>query len=440
MNLATSVCSVIREGVTPVHAPLSALIHGSQPERLIVRATGSAHLSAAVPAKPAMDGALPPPLSLPQMIARSSSVVTVPVSRVARPAVAPLGTPPVSLPAVAPAIAPPSAPVIAPSLPPAVATTAVVATPDASVKPYALGGLAIAMIGSIGFSGKAIIVKLAYRYDVDAVTLIMYRMLVALVPFVAIALWAGRGKAPLSWKDRGSIFILGFTGYYLASFLDFLGLQYITASLERLILYLNPTLVFVFGLLWFGQRATRRQVIAIATGYAGMLVVFGNELSRAFAGSNVTLGTALVFAGAVSYALYISYSGALVSRIGSLRLVGWASTVACLLCFAQFLVLRPLSAALVPAPVVWLSLINGTACTVMPVMLLMIAINRVGSTAAAQASLLGPISTIVLGVFILDEAFTLWVAAGTTLVLASIWMLARKPASSAHHTSKSSRS
>lgn len=446
MNLATGVCSVIREGVTPVHAPLSALIHGSQPERLIVRATGSANHAAAVPSKPAMGSS--PPGSLPQMIARSSSVVTVPAPRVARsaiaPSISPLGTPPGSLPAL-PAIAPPIAPslppVIAPSLPATTATTttAVVETPAASVKPYALGGLAIAMIGSIGFSGKAIIVKLAYRYDVDAVTLIMYRMLVALVPFVVIALWAGRGKAPLSWKDRGSIFILGFTGYYLASFLDFLGLQYISASLERLILYLNPTLVFVFGLLWFGQRATRRQVLAIATGYAGMLVVFGNELSLAFAGSNVTLGTALVFAGAVSYALYISYSGALVSRIGSLRLVGWASTVACLLCFAQFLVLRPLSAALVPAPVVWLSLINGTACTVMPVLLLMIAISRVGSTAAAQASLLGPISTIVLGVFILDEPFTLWVAAGTTLVLASIWMLARKPASSAHHTSKSSR-
>lgn len=445
MNLATGVCSVIREGVTPVHAPLSALIHGPQPERLLVRATGSANHAAAVPAKPAMGSS--PPGSLPQMIARSSSVVTVPMpGRAARsaiapsisPSISPLGTPPVSLPAIAP-IAPALPPVITPALPPKATTTAVVETPAASVKPYALGGLAIAMIGSIGFSGKAIIVKLAYRYDVDAVTLIMYRMLVALIPFVAIALWAGRGKAPLSWKDRGSIFILGFTGYYLASFLDFLGLQYISASLERLILYLNPTLVFVFGLLWFGQRATRRQVIAIATGYAGMLVVFGNELSLAFAGSNVTLGTALVFAGAVSYALYISYSGALVSRIGSLRLVGWASTVACLLCFAQFLVLRPLSAALVPAPVVWLSLINGTACTVMPVLLLMIAISRVGSTAAAQASLLGPISTIVLGVFILEEPFTLWVAAGTTLVLASIWMLARKPASSAQHTSKSSR-
>ena len=280
------------------------------------------------------------------------------------------------------------------------------------------------MLGSIGFSGKAIVVKLAYRYDVDAVTLIMYRMLVALLPFLLIAYWSGRGKPALSWRDRAATFFLGLTGYYLASFLDFLGLQYISASLERLILYLNPTLVFAFGIIWFRHQVTRRQIFAIMTGYAGMLVVFGNEVS--IAGPHVFRGAALVFGGAISYALYISYSGALVARIGPMRLVGWASTVACMLCIAQFLVIRPLSAAWVPTPVLWLSLLNGTACTVAPVMLLMIAISRVGATAAAQASLLGPISTILMGTLILDEPITPWVGLGTALVLGSIWMLARR--------------
>jgi drug/metabolite transporter (DMT)-like permease len=280
------------------------------------------------------------------------------------------------------------------------------------------------MAGSVGFSGKAIIVKIAYQYGVDAVTLIMYRMLVALVPFVLIGWLAGRGKPALSWRDRGTIVCLGISGYYLASFLDFLGLHYITASLERLILYLNPTLVFVFGILWFGQRATKRQLLAIAIGYAGLLVVFGHELS--FAGADAATGTALVFASAVSYALYISYSAVVVKRIGALRLVGWASTVACILCIGQFLVLRPLSAAVVPSPVVWLSIVNGTVCTVAPVLLLMVAIERVGATTAAQASLLGPVSTIVMSSLILGEPFTGWVAAGTALVIASIWILARR--------------
>ncbi len=288
----------------------------------------------------------------------------------------------------------------------------------------ALSGMAIAMIGSIGFSGKAIIVKLAYRYHVDAVTLIMYRMLVALVPFALIAYWAGRGKAPLVWRDRVAILFLGLTGYYLASFLDFLGLQYISASLERLILYLNPTLVFVFGILLFGQRATRQQILSVAVGYLGILVVFGAEAN--LGGPHVLRGTLLVFGGAVSYALYIAYSGAMVARVGTMRLVGWASTVACILCIAQFLLVRPLEAALVAPEVLWLSLINGTACTVAPVLLLMVAISRVGSTAAAQASLLGPLSTIVMGAVLLDEPLTTWVVVGTILVLCSIWMLARR--------------
>lgn len=297
------------------------------------------------------------------------------------------------------------------------------ALPDPAAS-RALSGMAIAMIGSIGFSGKAIIVKLAYRYQVDAVTLIMYRMLVALVPFALIAYWAGRGKPPLVWRDRLAIVFLGLTGYYLASFLDFLGLQYISASLERLILYLNPTLVFVFGILLFGQRATRRQVLAVAVGYLGILVVFGGEAH--LGGPHVLRGTLLVFGGAVSYALYIAYSGAMVARVGTMRLVGWASTVACVLCIVQFLLVRPLEAALVAPEVLWLSLINGTACTVAPVLLLMVAISRVGSTAAAQASLLGPLSTIVMGAVFLDEPLTTWVIVGTALVLCSIWMLARR--------------
>jgi drug/metabolite transporter (DMT)-like permease len=390
---------------TPVHVPLSALLGGRQPERFRDRSEGRSEGRLAERNVRAVG-----------TVQRPAEVVAL--RSLARAAVAPAlggGIAPSRLPLVAPAPA-----VVAPA---SAVIGSAIATPAAA--PYAIGGLAIAMIGSIGFSGKAIIVKVAYRYGVDAVTLIMYRMLVAFLPFLIIAWWSGRGKPPLSWSDRGSICVLGVTGYYLASYLDFLGLQYISASLERLILYLNPTLVFAFGVLCFGQRATRQQIASIATGYAGMLVVFGSEVS--FAGDNVMLGTGLVFAGAVSYALYISYSGTLVKRIGSLRLVGWASIVACLLCFAQFLLLRPIAAAQVPAPVVWLSLLNGTACTVAPVLLLMIAIQRAGATAAAQASLLGPISTIAMSVFILGEPFTPWVAVGTVLVIGSISMLARKP-------------
>ncbi|MCB2000934.1 MAG: DMT family transporter, partial [Rhodoferax sp.] len=249
-------------------------------------------------------------------------------------------------------------------------------------------GLALALVGAVGFSGKAIIVKLAYRYGVDAVTLIMYRMLFALPLFVAMAWWASRGKPPLTRQDWLGVAGLGFTGYYLASFLDFAGLAYITASLERLILYLNPTFVMALGWLLYRRGVRPLQVAGMAISYGGVMLVFGLELSAQ--GADAALGASLVLASALSYALYLVYSGEMVRRLGALRLVGLASTVACVLCIAQFLLLRPISAAVVAPEVIWLSLLNASACTVMPVLMVMMAVERIGASLAAQAGMVGP--------------------------------------------------
>jgi drug/metabolite transporter (DMT)-like permease len=288
-------------------------------------------------------------------------------------------------------------------------------------------GLAMALAGSIAFSGKAIIVKLAYRYNVDAVTVIMLRMLFALPFFLAMGWWASRGKPSLTGRDWWGIAGLGVSGYYLASFLDFVGLQYVTASLERLILYLNPTLVMLLGWLLYRKTFTRRQVAGMAVSYAGVLLVFGHEVR--LEGANVALGTLLVFASAVSYAIYLVYSGELVQRIGSLRLVGLATSVACVCCIAQFVVLRPVASAFAVAPeVVWLSVLNAVLCTAVPVLLVMMAIERIGPALAAQSGMVGPMSTILMGVLILGEPFTAWIAAGSVLVIAGIFVFSR-PAS-----------
>ena len=285
-------------------------------------------------------------------------------------------------------------------------------------------GLLLAGGGAIAFSGKAIIVKLAYRHGVDAVTLIMLRMLFALPLFLLLSWWAGRGKPPLTLRDWLVLSGLGFSGYYLASFLDFAGLAYISASFERLILYLNPTLVLGLGWLLFKRRVTGRQLLALAISYAGVLLVFGQELK--LQGSDVVLGAALVFGSAVSYAVYLVYSGEEVKRLGALRLTGLATSIACLLCIGQFLLLRPLESLATVAPeVLWLSLLNATACTFAPVLMVMMAIERLGATLAAQTGMIGPMSTILMGVWLLGEPFTPWVAAGTVLVLAGVWLLTR---------------
>ena len=257
----------------------------------------------------------------------------------------------------------------------------------------------------------------------DAVTLIMYRMLFALPLFIALAWWAGRGKPALARRDLLAITGLGFSGYYLASFLDFAGLAYISASLERLILYLNPTLVLFLGVVLFKARVNPRQLVALAVSYCGVLLVFGHEVQ--FSGAHTVLGAALVFGSAVSYAVYLAYSGAEVQRLGALRLTGWATSVAALLCIAQFVVLRPLSAAVVAPEVLWLSLLNATLCTFAPVLMVMMAIERIGATTVAQTGMIGPLSTILMGVLILGEPINAWIVAGTLLVLAGVWLLAR---------------
>lgn len=284
-------------------------------------------------------------------------------------------------------------------------------------------GLLLAAAGSIAFSGKAIIVKLAYRYGVDAVTLLMYRMLFALPMFVFMAWWASRGKAALSRKDWLGIVGLGFSGYYLASFLDFWGLQYISASLERLILYLNPTLVLLLGWGLYGRRITSTQAIAMTVSYTGVLLVFGHEIR--FDGGHTLIGAALVFASAVSYAVYLVYSGELVKRLGALRLVGLATTVACLCCILQFVLLHPLSAMAVAPEVWWLSVLNAVACTAAPVVMVMMAIERIGSGLTAQTGMIGPMSTIAMGVWLLDEPFNAWLLAGTVLVVTGVWVVSR---------------
>ena len=293
-----------------------------------------------------------------------------------------------------------------------------------STRHPALSGLLLAAAGAIAFRGKAIIVKLSYRYGVDAVTVIMWRMLMALPFFLAMSWWASRQTHardnPLTRRDVLAICGLGFLGYYLASFLDFLGLQTITASLERLILYLNPTLVMLLSAAIYKHRLQARRVWAMAISYGGVLVVFAHEVS--FSGEGVVTGSAFVLASALSYALYLMFSGQMVKRVGALRLVGLASCVACVCCLLQFVILKPLSAALVPTPVLWLALLNATACTVAPVVLVMLAIERIGAALTSQVGMVGPMLTLMLGVLVLGEPLNRWIGLGTLLVLGGVYM------------------
>jgi drug/metabolite transporter (DMT)-like permease len=233
-----------------------------------------------------------------------------------------------------------------------------------------------------------------------------------------------RTEAPLSSADRWRLLGLGLVGYYLSSFLDFLGLQYISVGLERLILFLTPTFVLLITSVFLKRRIRRVEWFALALSYCGIVLVFVHDLAG---GSGSTLaGSLLVLGSALAYAVYLLGSGEMVRRIGSLRLVAYAMCVSSAACILQFFVLRPAGLLVQPMPVYWLSLVNGIFCTIFPVFMTMIAVQRIGATTASQAGMIGPVSTLFLGAAILGEPITAVQLAGTVLVLAGIYMLSLK--------------
>ena len=318
-----------------------------------------------------------------------------------------------------------------------------------------LVGLALGVLGSVLFAGKAIIVKVAYRYSVSPEALLGLRMAFA-APLFAIVAWqvsrrrpagagvsegvgadveasAGAGvgagvrvpaaasafRAGDAWRIVG----LGLVGYYFASLLDFLGLQYVSAGLERLVLYLNPAFVLLIGLFWFRRPIVRWQWLAMAVSYFGVVLVFLSDLQ--FSGDHLVLGTMLVLASGIAYAVYLIGSGEMVRRLGSLRLTAWASLVSSAACVAHALVVDGMGLFELQWQVYALSLLNAVFCTFFPLFLVMMAIERLGSGLASQTGMIGPAATIVLGAMFLDEPVTVLQLGGTAVVIAGVLMLTR---------------
>jgi len=291
-----------------------------------------------------------------------------------------------------------------------------------------LYGILMAGVGSMLFSGKAVLVKLAFVYGANAETLLALRMLMALPMFWSVYWWESRRKpmSPITWQDRGKLFFLGFLGYFLSSYIDFLGLQYISVGLERIVLYLTPTIVLLISYFALNKHISRMQWYALVVGYLGVFVVFIQDASST--GIHAWLGMILVFGSACSYAIYMIGSGEMVKRIGSVRLVVYASTASAVFSVIQSSLYNPSAVFEQAAQIYWLSLLNAGLCTVIPMFLVMIAINRIGSPLVAQAGILGPVSTIFLGYFILSESITLMQISGMVLVIAAMWLLVRNDA------------
>jgi drug/metabolite transporter (DMT)-like permease len=286
-------------------------------------------------------------------------------------------------------------------------------------------GYACAASGAFLFSTKAIFIKLAYAEGVNAETLIALRMVMALPVYVVIGLMAvrDRRRAGTDLPDLGLVWraaAVGALGYWFASYADFLGLVFISAQFERLILFTYPAFVVILGALFFAQPIRARTLIGIAISYAGLSLIFATRLTTL--GPNVAKGAGLVLAAALAFALYQLLAKGLIGRIGPRLFTCIAMSSAAAFAIGQFAVTQSaesLAAAANPTVLLY-GVLLAIGATVLPSFLLNTALGRISAQANATIGTLSPVATIVMAVIVLGEDFGLIDAAGTVLVLAGV--------------------
>ena len=295
-----------------------------------------------------------------------------------------------------------------------------------SPKTYWMGAACVAL-SALLFSTKSVFVKMAYQYPIDSTILLALRMAFAL-PFFVLMLWFNRSTTPIKANRQHYIglVIAGVVGYYGASIFDFWGMEYISASLERLILFMYPTLTVMLSALYLRQKIKASTWWAIVISYAGMCLVFlGNQHEES---SHLVLGSSLVFAGALAYAGYLVGSGVLIPQFGAVRFTAFALMIATVCCFIQYLVSHPLNLLnQLPRQVWLLSAVLGFFCTFLPATLLTQGIKRIGASQAALISGISPVITLALGAWLLNEQLTLWQFLGAGLILMGVIFISYKP-------------
>jgi drug/metabolite transporter (DMT)-like permease len=288
-------------------------------------------------------------------------------------------------------------------------------------------GIALAILAAFGFSFKAIFVKLAYAAaPVDAVTLLALRMSFALPIALWATLWLCRAAPPLTRKDWGMLLALGLLGYYGASILDFIGLQYISAALERLILFIYPTMTVLIGVLFMGKRLEKRQIAALLLSYAGIALAFAHDLHVAEDLHSVLIGAVFVFGSALSYALYSAGAEVAIHRLGTIRFAALAIIVSTFATQLHFLATQPFSALQLPVEVYAYSAAMAIFSTVLPIFWQSAALRLIGSARTVLIGTLGPVLTIVFAWALLAEPVSMAQLAGAALVVAGVLLVSRR--------------
>ncbi len=288
---------------------------------------------------------------------------------------------------------------------------------------------ALVFLGAICFAAKAVLVKLAYRYGIDTISLLALRMLFSLPFFIAIAIFSGKkaakeqaNTASTTRADWLQVGLLGLAGYYFASLFDFLGLQYISASLERLILFIYPTLVVLITFLAFRKKISTAQAFALSLTYIGIVVAFLEQSLQA-TNSAFFKGTFFVFLSALVYAIYLIGAGKVISRFGIWRFTCWAMISASTAILIHHGVLYQWRLFHFPAEVYGLVVLMAVFATVLPSFLVSEGLRTIGPNNTAIISSVSPIATIILAKGFLAEQFTWLQWLGTLLVISGVALI-----------------
>lgn len=295
---------------------------------------------------------------------------------------------------------------------------------------YFIGGIIITVLGSICFSAKAIFVKLAYfETTVDAVSLLALRMIFSIPFFLGSAFITSSQKGNIKFTGKQWVYIalIGCLGYYVSSLLDFLGLQYISAGMERLILFMYPTLVVLMSALIFKEKIKGRQWIALILTYAGLLVAFTGEVSMGASDEeNFYLGCFLVFACAITFAAYVVGSGKMIPLVGPVKFNSYAMSFAAVGVLLHYLITSDKSLFNLDSKVYMFSFLMAIISTVIPSYLRSEGIKRIGPENSAIVTSIGPASTIIqANIFLGEPIFGLQIV-GTCLILAGVMLIGWK--------------
>ena len=292
-----------------------------------------------------------------------------------------------------------------------------------------LAGFVITFLGAVLFSTKAIIVKKAFaNTTVDALTLLTLRMIFSLPFYVGAVVFAANKKndVQLSRRQWFHVVLLGIFGYYLSSLFDFIGLQYVSAGLERLILFLYPTFVVLINIAVFKQKISALQKWALLLTYVGLAIAYFGELKFDIGNPNFIWGSFLIFLCSITYAIYIVGSGRVIPAIGVTKFTAYAMLASTGGIFIHFMLKGNYDELNTGAGLWWYGLLLAIVATVVPSFLISIGLKKIGSSNVAIISSVGPISTIIQAHFILGEKIFAAQIAGTVLVIAGILLISKK--------------